>query len=160
MTFSEYKQKYSKLSQTVVRKMADSSSSEFSEEFKYATEELYEKAYKQKLNKSCSECWVDAYVLLIRLDAKKYESMESRQFDLKAGALLLDVVNGDNEKMVTRINLTDDLALYHLKTNPKCEDQFSVMPDNWNELVEAYELEREKETGESKTPAKKKTETK
>ena len=67
--------------------------------------------------------------------------MKNRLFELKAGALLIDVERGDNSKMATQHNLTDELALYHLRTNPKCIRLFTKYPDNWQEMVkEAQEV--------------------
>ncbi len=37
------------------------------------------------------------------------------------GKLLLDAVNGDVLKATTQANISGELALYHLKTNPYCE---------------------------------------
>ena len=51
--------------------------------------------------------------------------------------MLVDVINGDNAKMATHHNLTDELALYHLRTNPKSIRLFSKYPENWQELAEA-----------------------
>lgn len=113
-----------------VRHLADTSS-----EFRVATETLYRQATGNALNKNCTECWVDAYAVLATMDESKFEAISTRQFDLKAGALLIDVVKGDNSKMCTRVNLTDELALYHLKTNPNCIKMFSKYPDNWQELA-------------------------
>lgn len=65
-------------------------------------------------------------------------------FWLLAGALLQDTVNFDNELLCSNANITDDLALYHLKTNPKCRQYFEVLPDNLDELIAAYQLPGEK----------------
>lgn len=145
MTINEYKQKYASLTNAQVRSLAETSS-----EFRVETETLYKNMYNATLNKSCGDCWCDAYVTLMVIDPAKYDALSGRAFDLKAGALLLDVVGGDNSKMCTRKNLTDDLALYHLKTNPGCKDQFSRLPDNWEELVAAYTLPTKKKATRSK----------
>jgi hypothetical protein len=60
------------------------------------------------------------------------------QFLLLAGALLQDVVNWDNDLLCSNANITDDLALYHLKTNPNCRELFQELPENVGELIEAY----------------------
>lgn len=59
-------------------------------------------------------------------------------FWLLAGALLQDVVNWDNDLLCSNANISDDLALYHLKTNPNCRDLFQELPENVDELIEAY----------------------
>lgn len=64
--------------------------------------------------------------------------------------MLVDVINGDNAKMATHHNLTDELALYHLRTNPKSIRLFSKYPENWQELAEA---EAEPATTNEEAPA-------
>lgn len=149
MTINEYKKKYASLTSAQVRSLANESS-----EFRVETEMLYRRAYNASLNKSCGDCWIDAYAVLMKTDPVKFDALSGRSFDLRAGALLLDVVNGDNDKMCTRVNLTDELALYHLKTNPNCIDFFSRLPDNWKELVANYSVD--KKTKNPSTKGKKK----
>ena len=60
------------------------------------------------------------------------------KFWLLAGALLQDCINQDIDLCCSNANITDDLALYHLKTNPNCRDQFQELPENVDELIEAY----------------------
>lgn len=104
-------------------------------EFRKLLESLYERYFHRKLNKGCTSCWLDAFVLLMRFDTMKLKIMAERKFELKAGALLIDVKAGRNDLMATHHNLTDELALYHLRTNPKCIKRFSKYPANWEELV-------------------------
>ena len=59
-------------------------------------------------------------------------------FWLLAGVLLQDTVNFDNDLLCSNANITDDLALYHLKTNPSCKQHFQQLPENVDELIEAY----------------------
>ena len=68
------------------------------------------------------------------------------QFLLLAGALLQDIVNWDNDLLCSNANITDDLALYHLKTNPNCRELFQELPENVDELVEAFVLPGEKKS--------------
>ena len=146
MTISEYKTKYDGLTSAQVRKLSTTSS-----EFVAETEALYKMAYKSSINKSCNDCWVDAYVLLMKADPATFDALASRRFELRAGALLLDLVGGDNAKMCTRKNLTDELAIYHLRTNPGCARLFTKLPDNWKELVsKAKKSEAAKKAVEAK----------
>ena len=62
-------------------------------------------------------------------------AIKQRQFELRYGALLIDVVDHDNSKMASAHNLTDELALYHLRTNPQCIYKFSRYPANWKKLA-------------------------
>ena len=107
MTIEEYKNKYRGQTQAQVRKLASESS-----EFRVETEMLYRKVSGSSLNKNCSECWVDAYAVIIKADPAESEKRAKRKFDLKAGALLIDRVKGDNSKMCSMHNITDELALY------------------------------------------------
>lgn len=105
--------------------------------FRQELEALYERATGLKLNKSCSDCWMDAYIVLMTI--KQITTMQEKNFELKAGALLIDVVSHDNAKLCSRHNLTDELALYHLKTNPACRKKFSKVPENLDELLAAMD---------------------
>lgn len=143
MTYQEYKDTYKGMSAAEVRSLISDNV-----EFRKVTERLYQDAYHTKLNKSCGDCWFDAYIVLMRTDTEKLQEMKDRLFDLRAGALLLDP-KGDKSKTVTRLNLTDKLALYHLRHNPDCIKLFSKYPDNWEELVFG-----ESADGETKKPKK------
>lgn len=94
-------------------------------ELKQSIEKLYFDVFSRKLNKGCSNCWFDAYVELIYQPIEKIMSQIECKFALRAGALLIDVTTGDNKKMATNNNLTDELAIYHLKTNPSCRKFFT-----------------------------------
>ena len=109
--------------------------------FRQTLATLYVRVFKKRLNTDCSNCWLDAFVLLMRTSKKQLEAMKNRLFELKAGALLIDVERGENSKMATQHNLTDELALYHLRTNPKCIRLFTKYPANWQELVAEKEEE-------------------
>ena len=157
MTIEEYKNKYRGQTQAQVRKLASESS-----EFRVETEMLYRKVSGSSLNKNCSECWVDAYAVIIKADQAESEKRAKRKFDLKAGALLIDRKTGDNSKMCSMHNITDELALYHLRINPGCIRFFSRYPENWQELVSASTKKRKTKTqsggkkSEPKKPASKK----
>ena len=66
---------------------------------------------------------------------------EECKFKLRGGKLLLDAVNGDVSKAMTQANISDELALYHLKTNPYCEEYFEELPANWKEMVENFDID-------------------
>lgn len=120
--------------------------------FRNTLASLYRQCFHKHLNTGCSNCWLDAFVMLRRLTKQTFEDMKNRLFELKAGALLVDVINGDNAKMATHHNLTDELALYHLRTNPKSIRLFSKYPENWQELAEA-EAEAEPQPTNEAEPA-------
>lgn len=125
-----FRTKYAKLTR---RELLEKIKTEHS--FRQELESLYERATGLKLNKSCSDCWMDAYIVLMTI--KEITTMKEKNFELKAGALLIDIVGHDNDKLCTRHNLTDELALYHLRTNPACKNKFSKLPENLDELLAA-----------------------
>ena len=144
MTFEEYKEKYRGMSSVAVRELIRSDAL-----FRKETEQHYTQIYRKKLNKSCGDCWFDAYVVLMNTNPEKAKTMKEKLFDLRAGAVLIDVVKRDPAKTVTHHNITDELALYHLSTNPSYIKYFSIYPDNWAELVMEYS--QPKKTQESAT---------
>ena len=103
--------------------------------------ELYKLIFKRSVNTNCGSCLSDAVSEI--LHTKNIMEKIELQYELKAGALLRDTVNFDTSKLATRKNLTKELALYHLATNPKSEKYFSNLPKNWKEEVAAYKKEME-----------------
>lgn len=106
-------------------------------QFRQRLEVLYEEVFHTKLNKGCTNCWLDAFILLRSQSIKKLTTMSQRNFELKAGVVLRDVVNHDNAKLATHHNLTDELAIYHLRTNPSCKSKFAKLPEDWEQRVVA-----------------------
>lgn len=104
-------------------------------EFKARLEALYKRVYHRRLNTGCTNCWIDAFVQLRRTNIETLKNMAKRQFELRAGALLIDVVNHDNAKMASHHNLTDELACYHLRTCPGYITKFSRYPEDWRVVV-------------------------
>ena len=132
MSIEEYKEKYKGMSSAQVRGLISSSS-----EFRNETESLYTSIYHQKLNKNCGDCWLDAYILIMKGNPEKLKAMQEKRFDLRAGAVLIDP-HGDPKKTITHLNITDELALYHLRTHPDCIKMFSLYPEDWeNEAIQS-----------------------
>lgn len=102
----------------------------------------------------CINCYFDAYMELVSIKITKefMEKIKKCLFWLLAGALLQDTVNWDNDLLCSNANITDDLALYHLKTNPNCRELFQELPENVDELIENFTLPGEKK---AKTKVKK-----
>ena len=110
------------------------------EDFKREIEYLSKK-FLHRNPSGCSNCYMDAYLELINTDIKKLIIMSESKFKLKHGYLLKDVVNFDVSKNMTVHNTTDELAMYHLRTNPSCASKFEKLPENWEELVKQAEKE-------------------
>lgn len=89
--------------------------------------------------RGCSNCYSDALFELLTLNIERAMQKEECRFKLRGGKLLLDAVNGDVSKAMTQANISDELALYHLKTNPYCEEYFEELPTDWKEQVEAFD---------------------
>jgi hypothetical protein len=91
--------------------------------------------------RGCSNCYSDALFELLTLNIERAMQKEECKFKLRGGKLLLDAVNGDVSKAMTQANISDELALYHLKTNPYCEEYFEELPANWKEMVEKFDID-------------------
>ena len=91
--------------------------------------------------RGCSNCYSDALFELLTLNIEREMQKEECKFKLRGGKLLLDAVNGDVSKAMTQANISDELALYHLKTNPYCEEYFEELPADWKEQVEAFDID-------------------
>lgn len=102
--------------------------------------EVLAKHYLSKSVSGCSNCYSDAYFELINLKIEKAMAKDTCNFKLRTGALLHDAVNFDNDLLCSNANISDELALYHLKTNPNCRKFFEKVPENVDELIEAYKL--------------------
>lgn len=133
MTTEEYKSRYKGLSQSEVRKLARTDA-----DFRDTTERIYVNSFHAALNKSCGDCFCDAYALIMLTSNDKLMEHSTRHFELRAGVLLRDVRKDDNSKLCTHHNLTDELALYHLGTNPGNIKFFSKYPADWEEQSQAY----------------------
>lgn len=101
--------------------------------------ETLSRAFLNKTVSGCNNCYADAYYELINLDIQKAMDKEKCQFKLRAGALLRDI-NGDIGKNMTQANITDDLSLYHLKTNPNNKRLFHTLPESLDKLLEEFKL--------------------
>jgi len=89
----------------------------------------------------CSNCYHDAYFKLLRLNPKINKM--TTNFKLRAGAIL--EAHGDPTKTCANSNLTDELAIFHLKNNPSCRRKFEKVPENLDELLGDKTAEKEVE---------------
>ena len=103
---------------------------------------LAEKFLNKKIS-GCINCYTDAYFELLTLDKKMAIEKQKCVFRLRAGALIKDV-NGDRSKMMSNHNITNELALYHLRTNPHCR-KFFDKPDDLDAAILSFEKADEKD---------------
>lgn len=120
--------------------------------------EALSKAFFHKIVSGCSNCYFDAYIQLISLKIDIAMDKLKCAFLLLAGALLQDSVNQNIDLACSNANITDDLALYHLKTNPNCRDLFQTVPDNLEELLADYKLPGEEAEEAAELKAKEEAE--
>lgn len=139
----QFRSAYSKLSPAEVREKLRNEP-----DFKTEIEDLYQDVFHEKVRRTCSNCWEDAFYMLLTRKVEQMVALSQRQFELKAGALLLDLPKGDNDKMATRHNLTDELAIYHLSKDPSKIKYFSRYPENWQEIVAKSFSKPSDETGD------------
>ena len=96
-------------------------------EEKAELKQLYEKVTRKELNKTCSNCYLDAWFELNMLktgDPERFEALLTGTSRLKAGAVL-DFEGGH----VTNYNLTDASARAILAVNPAAAKFFAVLPE-------------------------------
>lgn len=97
--------------------------------------ELLTKFFFGRKVSGCSSCYSDAYLELMNLKTKRaMEKLESK-FALRAGVLLQDVVKNDISKNMSNANISNDLSLYHLRTNPTCRKFFTRLPEDIEQML-------------------------
>lgn len=125
--------------------------------FKSGIETLYFEVFKKKLTKGCSSCWFDAYIELTSKSIKRMMEQKECKYALRAGALLQDVA-GDNDKMASNANLTNELAEYHLKSNPTNKrlftkpsaEEIDTLIEEWQEQDKLAQEAKEQEELDAK----------
>lgn len=106
----------------------------------YAKEEQIRTLSKKYLHKEvsgCGFCLLSAHFELIRLDMTRLTTTTS-EYALLPGVILHDPVNKDFAKILTPMNMTEDLALYHIANNPKCLELFSRVPSDLQKRLQDY----------------------
>jgi hypothetical protein len=83
--------------------------------------------------RSCSNCYHDAVILMIVTLKKNGFMKNASRFTLKIGALLNNP--GAGLPVVSNVNMTDELAIAHLRANPGVLKYFRAYPDNLEELL-------------------------
>lgn len=112
---------------------------------------LYRHFYGRAVT-GCKNCYCDALVELCNIN-KTTAMNKTELFVVRRGKVLKDTVNNDARLNLVRGNETEELALYHLYTNPGSRKFFEKLPDDGplGEMLarygEKYEAERNKEYG-------------
>ncbi len=63
-------------------------------------------------------------------------------FDILRGVLLID--ESDPSKIYTTLNITDEIALHFLSTQPETRKHFYLLPPNVDDLIEKYKAKQSK----------------
>lgn len=77
----------------------------------------------------CKNCMMDALIELCTI-SKKIAMERTEKFSVKRGKVLKDVVSHDVRKNLVAGNETEELALYHIYTNPASKAFFDRLPDD------------------------------
>lgn len=96
---------------------------------------LYSLIFGKQLS-GCLNCMADAAFEIVR--SKDMVEKSPFEYLLAAGDLLYDSATMDSSKAMSNANISEELALYHLATNPACKERFIRLPQDWQERVEAY----------------------
>jgi hypothetical protein len=83
----------------------------------------------------CTDCLIDAIIQLKLKGEKAIMEKKTSQYAVKAGVVINDLINFDAGKVLTAASCTEELALYHLRTNPECRKYFSRLPENIDEVL-------------------------
>jgi hypothetical protein len=106
--------------------------------FRKEIEVLY-KHFFGRIISGCKNCYVDALIELCVI--KKETAMaKTTLFVVRRGKILKDIVKNDARLNLVRGNETEELALYHLHTNPNSAKFFEVLPppDQLKEMLSKY----------------------
>lgn len=76
----------------------------------------------------CRNCYVDALIELCVIK-KETAMLKTDLFVVRRGKVLKDTLTNDARLNLVRGNETDELALYHLYTNPNSRQFFERLPD-------------------------------
>ena len=109
---------------------------------------LYKKLLR-KVIKGCDSCYMDALIEVINVNIQSIMDKIKCQYALRAGALLQDRY-GDDAKMCNNHTITNELAVYHLATNPGIEKLFTMFPGGWENEVKLFREKMQSGTPEVK----------
>lgn len=103
--------------------------------------EVLSRVFLGKIVSGCGDCYAEAYAKLLNLNLKIAMEKLEVKFKLRAGALLEDI--NDHSKTISQANITDELALHHLRLAKKLSEKaysrvvglFITLPENLEELL-------------------------
>lgn len=128
MDAQEYKDKYGSMT------FADLSQAVKGAAFRKELQDVYSRYFGRRVETSCVNCWWDAHHLIIVTPLKRMKERLNRQYHLRAGVVLTDV-SENKGAIATEHNLTDTMAVFHLRKHPQSISLFASYPADWQEQV-------------------------
>lgn len=128
MDAQEYKDKYGSMT------FADLSQAVKGSAFRKELQDVYSRYFGRRVETSCVNCWWDAHHLIIVTPLKRMKERLNRQYHLRAGVVLADV-SENKGAIATEHNLTDEMAMFHLRKHPQSISLFAQFPPDWQEQV-------------------------
>lgn len=113
-----------------------------SEEIKSIIESVYKKVFRKNVAYSCKQCFTDAFFEAYNLwktNNELFNKLFICEYALKYGVVLS--IFGDTETMAVRTNLTNELAEFHLRSNPNCIIEFESYPSDYLDRLEVEPVE-------------------
>lgn len=86
--------------------------------------------------RSCVNSILSAHYELINLDMNTVKT--TKEYQVRAGVVLHDIINKDFKKILTAANVNEELALYHLSTNPSAIEYFVRVPADIEDRIAKY----------------------
>ena len=97
---------------------------------------LYVAVLHSPMPRTCSNCVSDAFFELYNIwkhNPQHFADLYNCEYRLRGGVLLQTF--GDKSKIATNKTLTNELAEYHIRTNPACAKLFERMPPDWQDRI-------------------------
>ncbi len=121
--------------------------SRFQSGFSFSDRQLLDKLHRQLFGKEitntgCSDCYRDAYVIILSHLKQNKTMPKTPNYILKAGALIHPV---GTSKFYTNPLPSDDIAEEHLSQFPDAINLFAHFPEDWEDRVNAYKERKESE---------------
>ena len=109
---------------------------QLSETEKIEIKNIYKRVKRMELVETCHNCFTDAYFALLnqyRADKKKFNALYYSEYKMAGGAVISEF--GDTSTICTAVNVTNELAEYHLKKDAENIRYFNAYPENWKERI-------------------------
>lgn len=109
---------------------------------------IYKRVKRMELVETCHNCFTDSFFLLLnqyRSDKKKFIALYNNEYKMAGGAVISEF--GNTSTICTAVNVTNELAEYHLKKDAENIKYFNAYPENWKERISPKKSIIEKSIG-------------